>query len=383
MRSNDPLISIIEDELRQQGGRISFYRFMELCLYHPQYGYYNSPDFRLGKTGDFYTSAHTGPVFARILAGYLESRWREAGQQPRVEFLELGPGDGSLAAELLSWIGQRYPEFFEGLFYTAVEQSASLRSRLQDTLLPFGGHARVVAAWEEVGTVPAPAPSLIQRCVFANEFFDALPVHLLVWRDERWRERFVCLEGSRLSWCEADPGSPELIEDADTRFACGSKPSERDAGWVAEISPRAAEWMNTISQWLLGGSPQSELLVIDYGYTLEEWRQGRFPQGSAMAYRHHQALDDLLSLPGGQDLTVHVNFTSLIETGTKAGLQLRNFVSQSKFLTTIGENNQFQDAFLDCGSEAERFRRAHLLKTLILPQGMGEIFRVLVMSKSE
>ena len=102
-----------------------------------------------------------------------------------------------------------------------------------------------------------------------------------------------------------------------------------------------------------------------------------------MAYRRHQALDDLLALPGGQDLTAHVNFTSLIETGTKAGLQLRNFVSQSKFLTTIGENNQFQDAFLDCGSEAERFRRAHLLKTLILPQGMGEIFRVLVMSKSE
>jgi SAM-dependent MidA family methyltransferase len=369
MSSEQPLLPVIQDEIRASG-RISFHRFMELCLYHPQHGYYCSERVRLGKLGDFYTSAHTAPVFGRILARRLERAWRERGEPSRFELIELGPGDGQLACELLSWIEQRFPEMFSCLRYTGIERSASLRSRLEEVLQPFAGRARALADWENV---------FAPKYILANEFFDALPVHLLVWSDGRWRERYVCLEGQRLAWCEGEPSSPELAQEAESSFAPGLPLSQREDGWVAEVSPQAAEWMQKITSFWGRGPLQGGLLLIDYGYTIEEWQQGRFPQGSALAYRQHQVVDDLLSHPGDQDLTAHVNFTQLIEAGKRAGLRVRFFDSQARFLMELGREDEFQDIFADCASEAERLRRARLLKTLILPQGMGETFRVVLM----
>ena len=382
MSSEQPLLPVIQDEIRASG-RISFHRFMELCLYHPQNGYYSSETARLGKSGDFYTSAHAAPVFARILARHLERSWRERGQPRSFELIELGPGDGQLPSELLPWIAQRFPEMFRSLRYTVVERSASLRSRLEEVLKPHAARASVVPDWEGVtnpsrdreGAVAAPT----HKCVFANEFFDALPVHLLVWRGGRWRERYVFLEAGRLAWCEAEPASPALAEEADSRFDPELPRSERKDGWIAEVSPQAAEWMARIGQFLIPAPLPGELLLIDYGYTVEEWQQGRFPEGSALAYRRHQVVDDLLSHPGDQYLTAHVNFSQLIAAGKKAGMQVRRFESQARFLMGLGQEDEFRDVFADCGSEAERLRRSRLLKTLVLPQGMGEAFRVLVM----
>ena len=382
MSSEQPLLPVIQDEIRVSA-RISFLRFMELCLYHPQYGYYSSEGVRLGKSGDFYTSAHTAPVFGRILARHLERSWRERGQPPCFELIELGPGDGQLAGELLPWIGQRFPEMFSCLRYTALERSASLRSRLEEVLKPFAGRARVVPDWEPA-TAHQSNPSRDRegagmRFIFANEFFDALPVHLLVWRNGRWRERYVCLEAQRLAWCEGEPGSPDLAEEAESRFDPALPRSEREDGWVAEVSPQAAEWMERIGQILSQCPLPGELLLIDYGYTIEEWQRGRFPEGSALAYRRHQVVDDLLSHPGDQDLTAHVNFSQLIAAGKKAGMGVGCFESQARFLMELGQEDEFGDIFADCGSEAERLRRSQLLKTLVLPQGMGEAFRVLAM----
>jgi len=135
--------------------------------------------------------------------------------------------------------------------------------------------------------------------------------------------------------------------------------------------------MKRISDSLVRG----EALIADYGYTLEEWRGGRFTGGSALAYRRHQVVEDLLAHPGDQDLTAHVNFTELVEAGNACGLRLTRLESQARFLMAVGEPNEFADVFADCQSEAERLRRAQLLKTLVLPQGMGEAFRVLRMEK--
>ena len=408
--SEQSLLPILQDEIRA-AGRISFDRFMELCLYHPQLGYYNSGDLRLGKAGDYYTSAHVAPVFARLLARHLERSWRARGEQPSFELIELGPGDGLLASELLSWMARRYPELFSCLHYTGVEQSEYLRKRLEEVLMPFADRSRIVADWDRVlpftairaatgsrgprhipmcwgggrergrvSTSPADThrTQSSQRFVLANEFFDALPFHLLVWRDGAWKERYVCLEAGRLAWCEGDPSSPELSRQAESRFAPGLPLSEREDGWIAEITPRAAEWMKRISEFLSHG----EALIIDYGYTLEEWQQGRFPRGTALAYRRHQAIDDVLASPGDQDITAHVNFSQLIEVGKSAGMVLQCIESQVRFLMQLGEEDQFREIFENCGSELERLRRAQLLKTLILPQGMGETFRVLGMARS-
>ena len=374
MPSDSPLLPILREEIRARGP-IPFARFMELCLYHPQFGYYNSARTKLGAAGDFYTSAHVAPVFARILARQFERLWERLGRPLRFDLVELGPGDGSLARELLRWVREASPPFFAALRYTGVEQSAPLRGQMEEAIGDFGDRARVVADCSELEQGTA-APGIC-RCIFANEFFDALPVHILVWRDGRWRERCVSLDGERLVWAEQEPSPSDLVPQAELCFDPALPVEDRPEGWIAEVRPSAGEWMQRIAASVTPG----EVLIIDYGYTLDEWRQGRFPNGSALAYRRHQAAANLLAHPGDQDLTAHVNFTELVEAGTASGLKLCGLESQAKFLLSIGEPDEFADVFSDCASEAERLRRAQLLKTLILPQGMGETFRVLVIEK--
>jgi SAM-dependent MidA family methyltransferase len=381
--SQSAIADILRSEIHESpNGRITFHRFMELALYHPRHGYYNSGAVRLGKAGDFYTSAHAGPVLARMLARYLESAWTRLGRPPRFRVIELGPGDGSLAAEMLRFIRERVSGLFDSLVYTGVEQSPALRERLDDLLNPFAGRAGVVADWNELMQFSArsePCASL----VLANEFFDALPFHILVWRKGGWKERYVSAESERFAWRESEPSSPDLAAQAEARFAADLAPNvaiaDREDGSVAEIRPQAKEWMQRIGRLLCGGPHGGELLAIDYGYTIEELRRGRFPQGSALGYFHHQAIDDLLANSGEQDLTAHVNFSELIGAAEHWGLRVRSFESQLNFLLAVGERNQFGDLFADCATEAERQKRARQLKTLILPDGMGEAFRVLAM----
>ena len=358
--------------------RITYHRFIELALYHPRYGYYNSGAVRLGKSGDFYTSAHAGPVFARILSRYLESAWARFGRPPHFRVIELGPGDGSLAVELLSFIRERIPELFDALQYAGVEQSPALRKRLGDLLKPFAERAGVVANWDEL-TQASLRSEPCATFILANEFFDALPFHLLVWRKGGWKERCVIADGERFAWSEEEPSTPDLAAKAEARFAPDLAMAEREDGCVAEIRPQAGAWMERIGRLLSSTTKGGELLAIDYGYTIEELHRGRFPQGSALGYFHHQAVDDLLANPGEQDLTAHVNFTELIGSGKQAGLRVRSLESQSSFLLALGERDQFADLFADCATEADRLKRARQLKTLILPEGMGEAFRVLAM----
>jgi len=381
MSSETPLLPLLKQEIRARGP-LPFARFMEACLCHPQFGYYNTERPKLGASGDFYTSAHVAPVFARILARHWEALWQRLGRPARFDLVELGPGDGSLAAELLSWLRERSPEFFAALRYTGIEQSAQLRSRMEKALREFASRARIASEFPGGKTGQAAG---ICGCVFANEFFDALPIHILVWRKGRWRERMVGLQRERLVWVEKEPSLPELARQAELHFDPSlpmdgrpdGPPDGPPEGWTAEIRPHAAEWMHRIG----GSIAQGEVLIVDYGYTLDEWRGGRFPEGSALAYRGHQVAEDLLGRPGDQDLTAHVNFTELAEAGQAAGLRFASLESQARFLLSVGEPDEFAAVFSDCASEAERQRRAQLLKTLIVPQAMGEAFRVLRMEK--
>lgn len=375
--SESPLLPLLHQEIRAHGP-LPFARFMETCLSHPEFGYYNSERTKLGKSGDFYTSAHLAPVFARILARHFETLWQRLGRPARFDLVELGPGDGSLAAELLPWLSGRYREFFAALHYTGVEQSAHLRGRVQEALREFADRTRIVS---ELPGGKSEMPAGIRGCVYANEFFDALPVHILVWRNGRWWERMVGWKRDRLVWVEKEPSLPDLPQQAELCFDPALPEDERPDGppdgWTAEIRPQAAQWMRRIG----GSIAQGEALIVDYGYTLAEWRGGRFPEGSALAYRGHQVSEDLLGRPGDQDLTAHVNFTELAEAGQASGLRLGGLESQARFLLSVGEPDEFADVFSDCASEAERQRRAQLLKTLIVPQAMGEAFRVLRMDK--
>jgi SAM-dependent MidA family methyltransferase len=367
MATETPLMPILREEIRAAGDKITFARFMELCLYHPQHGYYSTARVKLGKHGDYYTSAHTGPVFARLFASYFKMLWHELGKPQKFDLVELGPGDGAFAAELLPWIAKRFPDFYTHLNYIAVEQSPLLRIRLKQLLSSHGDRAFI----SDVLPSPESTHGGIVGCIFANEFFDALPIHILVGRQFGWIERFVCLNGENLAWCEVSQSYTDVMRIASRCLG------ESKMDIIAEVSLEAGEWIRKICETL----SQGELLVIDYGYQAEDWRAGRFPEGSALGYREHHVVNDLLAVPGQQDLTAHVNFTHLKMAGKNCGLEPTLQMSQSKFLMELGEPNEFHDVFADCADDRERQQRALQLKTLIVPQGLGTTFEVLQFRK--
>src|ERR1700722_16672682 len=157
----------IEQRIREQGP-IPFSRYMEMCLYDPELGYYSRNVAQFGKAGDFYTSSDVHAVFGRLLARQFEEMWRSLGSPAKITLQELGPGRGLFAQDVLDWAEKKYPGFYRALHYVLVETSPALRQRIDETLRRHfeAGRATLISAEAHIAT-----PSI----VFANEFFDALP----------------------------------------------------------------------------------------------------------------------------------------------------------------------------------------------------------------
>ncbi len=376
----------IEQEIREHGP-IPFSRYMEFCLYNPAVGYYSRNAEQFGKAGDFYTSSDVHAVFGRLLARQFDEMWQSLDCPPEIEILELGPGRGLFARDVLDWSKKKLPDFFAALHYTLQESSAALRAKLRSTLCEHTatGKAAVpekrpsLAQRFRTGTgqsrdrVQEGRPDLIHRTcaaatpliIFANEFFDALPVEILGAEGKLHLTR----ENNRLHevWLPPTAGELEFLD----RYGVHPEPGER-----IEVPILGQEWMTHIAQSI----SQGFLLVIDYGYTRAEQLAGRH-RGTLMAYRQHSASSDPYQAPGEQDLTAHVNFTALAAAAEQAGMQVCNLVTQSQFLMSIGEKNQFADVFEDCRLPQERAKVALQLKHLITPAGMGESFQVLIASR--
>jgi SAM-dependent MidA family methyltransferase len=405
---------IIEQEIAEHGP-IPFSRYMDLCLYHPELGYYSRNAEQFGKAGDFYTSSDVHAVFGRLLARQFEEIWRAVGSPAEVEVLELGPGRGLFAQDVLSWSEKKFPQFFHAVHYSLAEQSPKLRDRLRGVLArflesgkassvsenatekhihqrlkpwfshPSSGTAEAVPSrngtfygmtdqTREGTTSVVPASAMDERAlasevpviVFANEFFDALPVDILspqgALRISAQNGRFV------------ETWAPPSAEELGFLDRYGVHP---EAGERIEAPLLAYRYMANLA----AASPRTVvILAIDYGYTRQEQLAGRH-RGTVMAYRQHAATPNPYEAPGEQDLTAHVNFTALAAAAEENGLQAQPLLTQSQFLIGIGESNQFADAFEDCRLPQERAKVALQLKHLVTPAGMGESFHVLVATK--
>ena len=376
----------IEREFRQYGP-IPFSRYMQLCLYDPDHGYYSANAEQFGKAGDFYTSSDVHAVFGRLLARQFDQIWQTLDRPPQIEILELGPGRGLFARDVLDWSNKKFPGFFAALTYTLQESSSALRAKLQDTLCKHIGTGKAAVSEErpnlaqrfsagkggEKDQVPEGRPTGPDRTlspdtpliVFANECFDALPVEILSTQGKL----HLALEGDRLreTWL---PPLAEELEYLD-RYSVHPEADER-----IEVPIQAQNWAHQIARAIECGL----LFIIDYGYTRNQQLAGRH-RGTLMAYRHHSASSDPYQAPGEQDLTAHVNFTALAAASEQAGMTCEKLLTQSQFLMGLGENNQFADAFEDCRIPQERAKVALQLKHLVTPVGMGETFQVLIASR--
>jgi SAM-dependent MidA family methyltransferase len=351
----------IAQETREHGP-IPFSRYMELCLYDPELGYYARHAEQFGKAGDFYTSSDVHAVFGRLLARQFDEMWRALNLPAAIQIIELGPGRGLFAQDVLDWSEKKFPEFFGAIRYSLIESSPPLRERLMQTL-----ERHFVTGKCALQSTPLPevSQSGMPVIVFANEFFDALPVEVLSEKGSlRIRSGAGCLEET---WTAA---SAEELEYLD-RYSVHPEPGERvEAGLIAH------EYMQRIACSVSCGF----IAIVDYGYTREELLAGCH-RGTIMTYRQHSASSNPYEAPGEQDITAHVNFTVLQSVAEQSGMQVEKLLTQSQFLMGIGEVNQFADAFEECKLPQERAKVALQLKHLVTPAGMGETFHVLIASK--
>jgi SAM-dependent MidA family methyltransferase len=370
----------IEQEIRQHGP-IPFSRYMELCLYDPELGYYSRNAEQFGKGGDFYTSSDVHCVFGRLLARQFDEMWRALGSPGNIHVVELGPGRGLFAQDVLHWAEKKFPVFFRSLRYVLVESSPALRARVNETLAHHFASGKAVCeleafAGEKLGkgttsVAPGSSPSArafapeVPAIVFANEFFDALPVEIL---SANGSLRIDVRDGHFVE--TSIPPSVQELEFFD-RYSVHPEPHER-----LEAPLAAQHYMDCLAANMQRGF----LIAIDYGYTREEQLAGRH-RGTLKAIRRHSISGNPYEAPGEQDITADVNFTALAAAAEKHGMLGQKLVTQSQFLMGIGEANQFADAFEECRLPQERAKVALQLKHLVTPSGLGESFHVLVASK--
>jgi len=391
----------IEQEIRERGP-IPFSRYMELCLYEPELGYYSRNAAQFGKAGDFYTSSDVHAVFGRLLARQFEEMWRALGSPDQIMLRELGPGRGLFAQDVLDWSEKKFPDFFHAVRYVLEERSPALRQRIE-TILRRHIHGEKVRlssspaldAW--AGDVRLPAAERRKNAahgasrgsaandgrapegrknsppaehantpaiIFANEFFDALPVEIV---SEHGSLRVATYDGRFVeTWA---PPSSEELEFLD-HYSIHPESGER-----VEVPLQSQAHMSTAVKL-----EQGFVVVIDYGYTREEQLAGRH-RGTLKTIRQHSISTNPYEAPGEQDITADVNFTALTAAAAKRGMQMQKLITQSQFLLGIGEANDFADAFEECRLPQERAKVALQLKHLVTPAGMGESFHVLIGSK--
>ncbi len=345
------------------GGRITFAQFMELALYHPQHGYYAGGRERIGKKGDYFTSVSVGSLFGKLLAKQFVKFREELGNPPEFEVVEFGGHRGQFRGDVLA----AAPD----LSYRVVETGD-------------------------------PLPDSIVGCVFSNEFLDALPVHLAQVKNGTWQEVYVSIanpspepspprgegqhgqipqlhssplggedQGEGITLFEESLGplsTPRLAE------CLRDLPVQHMEGYRSEVNLRALDWLKDVAQRLKRGW----IVTIDYGYERNEYFAPHHRDGTLLCYHQHVKSANPYANIGEQDITAHVEFTSLMEHGRKLGFEPVLFTDQSHYLLQIGESEIAEIVERTAGQPSKERAAIH---QLIHPELMGRTFKVLVQRK--
>jgi SAM-dependent MidA family methyltransferase len=348
------LTELIRNDIAAQGGWITFARYMELALYAPGLGYYTAGAHKFGEAGDFITAPELSPLFGRTVARQVA----EIIAQSAPHVLELGAGSGKLAADMLDEL-ERIGSLPES--YSILEVSADLRERQQALLRERLPHLAGRVCWLDA------LPETFGGAMVANEVLDALPVHLVHWREGGPVERGVTLSDAGFRWEDRPITDPALLQAAQR--------IDVPDGYVSEICLAQRGLINSLAQRLQQGA----LLFIDYGFGAREFYHPQRSNGTLMCHYRHYAHDDPFFLPGLQDITAHVNFTDVAECGIDAGLELLGYTTQAFFLMNCG----IADFMAERDPENLRDYQplSAQLQKLTSPAEMGELFKVIALGK--
>ena len=328
---------------------------MASALYDERHGFYSRAPSR---AGDYFTSVTVHPqLFGTLLARHLDDVWTALGEPRPFRVVELGCGDGTLARQIASAAQRR--QWREHLAYVGVERSAQARARAR-TQVPTATFAASVDA------IDAGPPAAF----LSNELFDALPVRLLRRDGGDWVELRVGVSDDLLA-LEPFPADAEVMAYA-RRYG-----QDVPDGGITEMREGVAEIYANVRRiarrWVMTS--------IDYGGLAAEVHGPRFSQGTLLAYRQHRASEDVLADPGASDLTAHVNFSELIDAGTRAGVTATRLGTQGDFLTALGIGEHLPAVQRRPNlSVADYTREREAVFQLVSPTDLGR-FRVLVQAR--
>ncbi len=356
------LIAAISSEITQNGP-IPFVRFMELALYHPQYGYYmRQPDGakaeRIGWSGDFYTSSDVHPILGRAIAAQARQMDELLGHPTPFTIVEMGAGKGLLARDCLAAIHARQDDFASRVRYVLIERSPAMQALQRQNLAPWLNQPGLVT-WVE--GLDALGPQSVTGLFFSNELVDAFPVHRIQMVGGQAQELFVDYRDGRFEECLKPLSTPALAHYLQRLNVTWPE------GYKTELNLQALEWMEQVAQRIDRGF----VLTIDYGHTAQDLYGPERKNGTFLCYYQQLTGDVPYERIGQQDMTAHVDFTGLATVGAAAGLNVTGFTNQMSFLMGLG----VEEMIGQLDPESPEFGAAiHLLK----PDGMGRTFKILV-----
>ena len=304
----NPLESLIIEEVRARGP-MTFARFMDLALYHEPWGYYSSGPERIGAGGDFYTSPVAHPAFGALLTVQLAGMWGMMGKPSPFHVVELGAGTGVMARDIIEYSYHVSSDFADALEYLAIDRRHAYGIEDAHCIVSDGIPLRGITG-----------------CILSNEYLDAMPVHRVTMENGELRELYVGVGGGELVEFVGEPSTGLLKERLDGLGVtlAGSQRAEINLG------------LEDLTRSLAGSLDSGYVISIDYGHQASDLYSSSRSQGTLMCHYRHTVNSQPYRRIGRQDITAHVDFTTLMQMGKRLGLQACGLVSQRGFLGNLG-----------------------------------------------
>lgn len=342
-------------------GRITFRRFMEMALYSAPGSYYGSEAEQIGAEGDYFTSPEVHPSFGSLLARQVEQLWVAMDRPVFFALVEMGAGRGSLARDILAYTAQWAPTFHRALRYVIVERSPALARRQQQTLASLGSAADGVT-WHRGPTLDLEEGS-VEGCLLSNELLDAFPVHRVAVVGGDLKEVYVEDRDGQLVGALGGLSDPRL---ASYFHELGFLPPE---GCRVEVNLEALNWVQQAARVLKRGM----VVTLDYGYPAEELYSRRHCEGTLLCFYRHTLNADPYARVGQQDMTTHVDFTSLSRQGAAHGLEPLGLATQRSFLLALGMGG-YLETLPRLGLRRRNYEANWVaMQELLNPQGLGRV----------
>lgn len=345
------LSDILRAKIKEEGP-MSFRDFMDMALYYPSLGYYNSAACKIGKEGDFYTSPALSSFFGEIVAKQMEEMWFVLGKQP-FTIVEYGAGTGALCADILQYLENNLALFKE-LKYCIIEKSESMKLQ-QQKMLP-----EKVSWFDSIGEI-----GQINGCILSNELLDNFPVHRVRMQDELM-EVFVDHQNEFI----------EILSPADEQLKNYFEEQNivLPDNYLTEVNLQAIDWIKEIAENLNNGF----VITIDYGFSSNDLYSEKRNSGTLLCYKGHQINNLFYDNIGQQDITAHVNFSALALWGEKSGMRCSGFTSQANFLRSFGLVNFLRKLEVE-NNDVDN--KDLILQVNKLLTDMGSKFKILVQQK--